>query len=43
MRGFLFVGDRIDVVAASGAAFRVLTVTAVPKTGNITVTAAAFA
>lgn len=43
VRGFLFVGDRIDVVAANGAAFRVLTVTAAPKTGNVTVTAAAFA
>jgi hypothetical protein len=43
VRGFLFVGDRIDLVAADGAAFRVLRVTAVPKTGNVTVSAAAFA
>ncbi len=43
VRGFLLVGDRIDVVAAASAAFRVLTVTAAPKTGNVTVSAAAFA
>ena len=42
VRGFLFVGDRIDLVAAGGTAFRVLTVTAVPKAGNVTATAAAF-
>lgn len=43
VRGFLLVGDVIHVVAAASAAFRVLTVTAAPKTGNVTVTAAAFA
>lgn len=43
VRGFLRAGDRIDVVAAANAAFRVLTVAAVPATGNVTVTAAAFA
>ena len=42
VRDVLKVGDRIDVVAASGAAFRVLTVTAAPATGNVTVTALAF-
>ncbi|GEM_PF-1080871 len=42
VRGYLTVGDRIDVVAASGAAFRVLTVTAAPKSGNVTTSAAAF-
>lgn len=42
VRDFLMVGDVIHVVAATSAAFRVLTATAVPKTGNVTVTAAAF-
>lgn len=42
VRGFLKIGDRIDLVAANQTAFRVLTVTAVPPTGNITVAAAAF-
>lgn len=42
VRGYLKPGDRIDVVAADGAAFRVLTVGAVPKTGNVTTSAAAF-
>ncbi len=42
VRGFLLVGDVIHLVAANSAAFRVLTVTAVPKTGNVTVSAAAF-
>lgn len=43
VRGFLFVGDVIHLVAAGGTAFRVLTVTAVPKIGsNVTVSAAAF-
>jgi len=43
VRGFLSVGDVILAVVAANAAFRVLTVTAVPKAGNVTVTAAAFA
>lgn len=43
VRGFLMVGDVIHLVAAASAAFRVLTVTAAPKTGNVTVSAAAFA
>lgn len=42
VRGMLRVGDRIDLLAASNAAFRVLTVATVPATGNVTVTAAAF-
>lgn len=42
VRGYLKVGDRIDLVAATQTAFRVLTVTAVPASGNITVAAAAF-
>lgn len=42
VRGFLKVGDRIDLVAAGQTAFRVLTVTAVPASGNVTVAAAAF-
>ncbi|MFC5374723.1 hypothetical protein ACFPIF_19360 [Brevundimonas faecalis] len=42
VRGFLKVGDRIDLVAATQTAFRVLTVTAVPASGNITVAASAF-
>jgi hypothetical protein len=42
VRGFLKVGDRIDAIAAAGAAFRVLTVTVVPASGNVTVAAAAF-
>lgn len=42
VRSFLKVGDVIHLVAAAQAAFRVLTVTAVPASGNITVTAAAF-
>ncbi|MBU1522126.1 MAG: hypothetical protein KJ728_11975 [Alphaproteobacteria bacterium] len=42
VRGYLMIGDVINVVAATSAAFRVLTVTAVPKTGNVTVSAAAF-
>lgn len=42
VRGYLFAGDVIHLVAAGGTAFRVLTVTAVPKTGNVTVAAAAF-
>jgi len=41
-RGFLKVGDVIHLVAAAQTAFRVLTVTAVPASGNITVAAAAF-
>ena len=40
--GYLFVGDVIHLVAAGGAAFRVLTITASPKSGNVTVAAAAF-
>lgn len=39
-RGFLKEGDRIDIRAASNAQFRVLTVTAVPTAGNVTVVAA---
>lgn len=42
VRGILNVGDRILVVAANGAAFRVLRVTAVPATGNVTTAALAF-
>lgn len=42
VRGYLRVGDRIDLVAAAGAAFRVLKVTAVPKAENVTVAAYAF-
>lgn len=42
VRGYLFVGDVIHLVAATGTAFRVLTVTAAPKSGNVTVAAAAF-
>lgn len=42
VRGFLKLGDVIHTVAATSAAFRVLTVTAVPATGNVTVSAAAF-
>lgn len=42
VRGFLKVGDVIHLIAATNAAFRVLTVTAVPATGNVTVSAAAF-
>lgn len=42
VRGYLFAGDVIHLVAASGTAFRVLTVTAAPKSGNVTVSAAAF-
>ena len=42
VRGFLQPGDVIHVIAAASAAFRVLTVATVPKTGNVTVTAAAF-
>lgn len=42
VRGYLFAGDVIHLVAAGGAAFRVLTVTASPKSGNVTVSAAAF-
>lgn len=41
-RGYLFAGDVIHLVAAGGTAFRVLTVTAAPKSGNVTVAAAAF-
>ena len=41
-RGQLRVGDRIDVVAADGAAFRVLRVATVPATGNVTTSALAF-
>lgn len=43
VRGFLNVGDLILLVAAGNAAFRALTVTAVPASGNVTVAAAAFA
>lgn len=43
VRGFLNVGDLILTVAATNAAFRALTVTAVPAAGgNVTVAAAAF-
>lgn len=42
VRGFLNVGDLILLVAATNAAFRALTVTAVPASGNVTVAAAAF-
>lgn len=42
VRGYLFAGDVIHLVAAGGTAFRVLTVTASPKSGNVTVSAAAF-
>lgn len=42
VRGFLKAGDAMHLVAAAGAAFRVLTVTAVPKTGDVTVAPAAF-
>ena len=41
VRGFLGVGDVILAVASDG--FRVLNVTAVPKTGNVTVGAKAAA
>lgn len=44
-RDLLQVGDRIHVVAATESAFRVLKVTAAPKspaTGNVTVSALAF-
>lgn len=43
VRGFLKVGDVVHLVAANSAAFRVLTVTAVPKSGDVTVGAGAFA
>lgn len=37
-RGLLNVGDRIDLVAATGSAIRFLSVTDVPKeSGNVTV------
>ena len=42
VRGILNVGDRIFLVAADEAAFRVLKVTAVPATGNVTTAALAF-
>lgn len=40
-RGLLKVGDRIDVVCNTEADFRVLKVTAVPATGNVTTAALA--
>lgn len=43
VRGFLNVGDVILCVCSTNAAFRVLTVTAVPETGDVTVGVAAFA
>lgn len=42
VRGMLRVGDRIDLTAAADTAFRVLSVTAVPSTGDVTVAALAF-
>lgn len=42
VRGYLNVGDLILLVGATNAAFRALTVTASPATGNVTVSAAAF-
>lgn len=42
VRGILNVGDRIHVVAATETAFRVLKVTAVPATGDVTTAALAF-
>lgn len=41
-RALLRVDDIIHVVAATGVAFRVLRVAAVPATGNITTVALAF-
>ena len=41
VRGFLNVGDRIHVVCNTEADFRVLKVTAVPATGNVTTAALA--
>lgn len=43
VRGFLNVGDVILAVTDAGAKFRVLTVTAVPTTGDVTVSVASFA
>lgn len=42
VRGELKLGDRIQIVAANETAFRVLKVTAVPATGDVTTAALAF-
>lgn len=42
VRGLLSPGDLIHTVAATNAAFRVIRVATVPKTGDVTVAALAF-
>ena len=42
MRGELKVGDRIQIVAATETAYRMLKVLTVPATGDVTTAALAF-